>query len=218
MNTWNGLDFFIFLIFAANTVLGMSRGASKEIISIICLSVALIFTIKFTVPLAAFFNSSPLIVDMVGNKLTQNFMHAIGAGELTGGMLKQMFYCISLLVCFVGAFSACEAGLSYTGAISLFTFPYATLDRKVGGALGCVRGYVINLVLIVILAFHLLATSNAVLDTNILSGSFFVNLLRGQAQKLDNLITSQQPEKYKEIYQGSDLYNAEQVIKNTQTQ
>jgi uncharacterized membrane protein required for colicin V production len=217
MNSWNGLDFFIFLIFALNTVLGMSRGATKEIISMICLSVALIVTIKFTVPLATFFNSSPLISGVVSNNFVQNFMLQINAGPLTANLLKQLFYCISMLICFVGAFSICEAGLSVSGVTSMFSFPYETFDRKVGGSLGCVRGYVITLFLIVILALHIYKTTNAMMGNNFLSGSYFVRLFMGSAIKLDNIISEQQPEQYKEIYKGSHLFNANDVYKNTES-
>src|SRR3990167_1645354 len=100
MDTWNGLDFFIFLIFASSTILGMVRGATREIISMMCLSVALIFSIKFTIPLAVFFNRSPLINNVVDNPFMQNFMQAIDAGPLTPELLAQIFYSISLLICF----------------------------------------------------------------------------------------------------------------------
>src|SRR5579862_3207090 len=114
MNSWNGLDFIIFLIFAANFILGMSRGTTREIISMMCLCAALIITIRFTVPLAAFFNKSPLMVDVVSSAFVQRFMEAIGAGPLTEDLLRQTFYSISILVCFVGTFSLCEAGLART--------------------------------------------------------------------------------------------------------
>src|SRR5205085_4360245 len=128
MNNWNGFDFLIFLILVLNTILGMARGATKEIISMMCLSMALIITIKFTVPLAGFFNSSPLISGVVSNNVVQNFMLAIGAGPLTEDLLDQIFYGLSLLVCFVGTFSICEGALNYTGFVQVFSFPYATLN------------------------------------------------------------------------------------------
>lgn len=199
MNNWNGIDFFIFLIFAVNTMLGMSRGASREIISIMGLSVALIITIKFTVPLAAFFNSSPLMTSVVSTGMVQNFMKAIGAGPLTVGLLKQVFYCISLLLCFAGGFSLCEAVMSYSGFVSTLSFPYAMLDRKLGAALGCVRGYVFTLIFLVVFQLHLFANAG-------LPNSYFTNLFSGAAKKLDTLIIEQQPEKYKEIYEQSKLY------------
>jgi len=218
MNSWNSLDFIIFLIFVTNTLLGMVRGASREIISTMCLSVALIFVIKFTVPVANFFNSSPAINDVVDNQTMQNFMIAIGAGPITASLLKEIFYSISMLICFVGSFSICEAMLSYTGFVETFSFPYATLNRKVGAALGFGRGYIFNLLFIAILALHLLKNNDVIGNNNIVNGSFFVNLLGPSARKLDSLITGQKPESYREILQEKPAYNVEDLyktIKNT---
>ncbi len=206
MGSWNGLDFFIFLILTINTVLGMSRGATKEIISTMCLSAALIGTIKFTVPLATFFNSSPIMNNVVDNKLTQNFMMAIGAGHLTAGLLIQTMYSISLLICFVGVFSLCEAGLSVTGFIEAFSFPYALLNRKVGGSLGFLRGYIISLIFLVIVMLHVN------IGRDFLAGSFFVNLFQSQAQTLDNLITSRNAANYNQLYQNQP-YNEQNLYK-----
>lgn len=75
MNNWNGLDFFVFLILVLNTIRGMSRGAGKELIALMCLSAALIFSIKFTVPLADFLKTSPMMVSAVDNTFIRNFLH-----------------------------------------------------------------------------------------------------------------------------------------------
>lgn len=208
MADWNGFDFFIVLIFAVNMLLGMSRGATKEIISMMCLSLALIFMIKFTVPLANFFNSSPLITNVVDNQLVKNFMLGIGAGPLTASLLREIFYSIALLVCFVSIFSISEAGLTYYGVQEYFTFPYATWSRKVGGALGFIRGYCIALILIAIFALHILSR-----DNNFISSSYFVRLFYGSAIKLDSLISEQNPERYREIYKDKDLYKPEDLYK-----
>ncbi len=213
MNAWNGLDFFIFLIFASNTILGMVRGAMKEIISMMCLSVALIFTIKFTVPLAAFCNRSPLISSVVDNQFVQNFMQAIGAGPLTADLLYQTFYSISLLICFMFPFSLCEGALSRMGVVEMYTFPYLVWDRKIGGALGCVRGYVFSLMLIAIMTFHIFAGGTP----EFLQGSFFVNLFRDAAVRFDQLISAQTPDRYQEIYKGKDLFKANEVIEKMGT-
>jgi uncharacterized membrane protein required for colicin V production len=211
MNSWNGFDFLIFLIFAANTVLGMSRGATKEIISMMCLSVALIFSIKFTIPLAAFFNQSPLINNVVDNSFIQNFMLAIGAGPMTADLLMQTFYSISLLICFVGIFSICEAALTRTGVVEMYSFPYVAIDRKLGGALGCTRGYVISLLVISILTLHLFKANDAMF-----SNSFFVHLFQNQTIEFDSIISGQQPEQYREILKGKELYKTSDVMKNLQ--
>jgi hypothetical protein len=213
MDSWNGLDFLIFLIFAANTVLGMQRGASREIISMMCLSAALIFTIKFTVPLALFFNRSPLIADVVGNQFMQNFMIAIGAGPLTAELLMEIMYCISMLICFVGVFSICEAGLTVAGVQESFSFPYATISRKVGAALGCTRGYIITLLLLSILSLHLLKYNPGIPGTgDWISGSFFARLFQSSTMMLDQMITSRKPEEYQKLFKDKSLYDSTQVI------
>ncbi|MHB1949017.1 MAG: CvpA family protein [Gammaproteobacteria bacterium] len=204
MSNWSGLDFFIFLIFFLNLVLGASRGATKEIVSMMCLSVALIFTIKFTIPLTKFLNTSPLIQNVLQSKIIQNFMNAIGAGPLTADMLAEMTYCISLGICFVGVFSACEAMLSVVGFKEVFSFPYAALNRKVGAALGTVRGYVLATILVSMLIIH-------IFKHNEIKDSYFVDLLRSSAYKLDSIIRHQQVERYGEIYNESTKYNESNV-------
>ncbi len=210
MNSWNGLDFLIFLIFAVNTLLGMSRGASKEIISLMCLSLALIFTIKFAVPLANFFNSSPLVYDLVANRNAQTLMVSTNSGSLSVNLLHEVFYSISLLICFVGAFSAGEATLAYSGFHESFSFPYAAISRKMGAALGCIRGYCIVLIVICILALHVFKND---WTNQWISGSYFVQLFQNAAYKLDNLISQQRPENYQEVYKDQNLYNENQIYK-----
>ncbi len=198
MNSWNGFDFFILLIFTVNVVLGMSRGGMKELVSMICLCLALVFMIKFTVPLTTFFNSSPLMVTVVDSSIMQNFMTAIGAGTITETMLREIFYCLSLLLCFVGAFSACEAVLAITGFEEAFSLPMATLNRKLGATLGGTRGYVICLIIVAIFTLHLNRGSDG-LTNPLVANSYFADLLQPAARKLDSLIGEQQPEKYTEI-------------------
>lgn len=210
MSSWNGLDFFIFLIFTANVILGMSRGATKELISAMCLSIGLIFTIKFAIPLTNFLNSSPLITDVLSSVFVQNFMAAIGSGPLTEAMLKELAYSISVIVCFAGAFSVCEAMLVFVGFAEVFPFPYAALNRKLGAGLGATRGYVLTLLLILVLN-HLFAN-------NPIKGSYFIDLFQGTVQKLDYLIGSQQVERYHEIYQDKSLYNEKEVFKTLRYQ
>lgn len=136
-------------------------------------------------------------------------MLQIGAGTLTADMLYQISYSLSLLVCFTGAYSACEAGLSVTGAVEAFPFTYAALNRKIGGALGAVRGYVISLLVISIVTLHIFSGNYMVYG-----GSFFVGLFQSQTQQFDQIISGQQPDRYREIYEGKDLFKATDVINN----
>ncbi len=202
MNNWNGLDFFIFLIFFLNTILGISRGAAKEVIALMCLSVALIITITFTIPLTDFCNSSPLIQDVISSAIVQNFMHTIGAGPLTEKMIQNMNYALSLLICFVGVYSVGLGMLSFTGFVEVFSWPLATLNRQIGAALGCTRGYVFTLVFIIML-------QHIFINTHL--NSFFVNLFQGSAEKLQSFIDRQQPDQYQKIYEDRNLYNEKDV-------
>lgn len=214
MASWNGLDFFVFLIFVVNTMLGMVRGATREIISMMGLSAALIMMLKFTVPLANFFNSSPVMATVVQSDIMNNFMLAIGAGPITLGLLQELFFSISMLIWFVGTYSICEATLAFPGFMEMFSFPYAALNRKVGAALGAVRGYVIILVFLVIFSFHIFKPGNNTMfnSNNIVAGSYFAQLFQGAAAKLNNLIAEQKPERYQEIYQDKNLYNDKNVM------
>jgi uncharacterized membrane protein required for colicin V production len=210
MNGWNGLDFLIFVILLFNTLLGMSRGAAREIISLLCLSATLICTIKFTVPLATFFNSSPLINDVITSRLIQNFMASIGAGPLTQDMVMQIAYSVSLLICFVGSFSILEAVLAFTNTREVFKFPYAVIDRKVAAALGCIRGYIFSLVLLSILTLHLLANNQS---NPLIANSFFTNLFSSQTAEFDSFVASQLPEQYQQLYKQNP-YNSKAVLQN----
>lgn len=210
MNTWNSFDFIIFMILLFNTLLGMSRGAAREIISFLSLSATIICTIKFTIPLTTFFNSSPVMQDVITSKIVQNFMASIGAGPLTQDMLMQLAYSVSLLICFVGSFSILEAVLAFTHVREVFKFPYAIADRKVGAALGCLRGYIFTLVLLSILTLHLLADHQ---NTPLIANSFFTNLFSSQTAEFDKIIASQAPEQYQQLYRQNP-YNSRAVIQN----
>ncbi len=198
MSSWTGLDFFFFLVFLLNTLLGMSRGATKEIISMMCLSAALVVMIQFTIPMTKFMNSSPLITDVVTAKMTQNFMRAIDMPPLTEATILHFNYCVSLLVCFVGTFGALEAVLTVTGIQEVYHFPYAIADRKLGATLGATRGFVIVLIFIIILEHLFVGDAPR---------SKFIDLLGNSAKKLDELVEAQAPERFQEILQDKNLYN-----------
>ncbi|HEX2549182.1 MAG TPA: CvpA family protein, partial [Gammaproteobacteria bacterium] len=196
-NNWNGLDFFIFLILALNAIQGMSRGTAKEILSMMCLSIALIFSIKFTLPLTNFINSSPLAHGVLSTPMIQRFMHAIGAGSLTLQLLHQIMYSISLLVCFVGIFCVLEATLTSSNVSQSMPLHEVLINRKVSSAIGLTRGYIINLIFLSIFTLHI---SGA--DNKFVRDSFFAKLFHTQTVKLDRIIRNQKPEDYKEIYKN----------------
>lgn len=212
MANWNGFDFFILLIFAANLFLGMSRGATKEIIYMMCLSLALIFTIKFTVPLARFLNSSPLMIDVISSSFVKRFISALGAPALTMDLLREIAYSISMLVCFFVPYSIAAGAVAMGGFVEYFPFPYAALNRKIGGVLGFTRGYIYSVMLIVILTLHIFSNTGGAGST-IYQNSYFVNLFKGSAKTFDSIIASQNPDAYREMFKGKNLYSPAEIIK-----
>jgi len=212
MSDWNNLDFLIFLIFFLNTIQGMSRGGSREIISMMCLSVALIFTIKFTIPLASWLNKSPLIQDVMSSTMIGRFMDEIGAGAVTLNLVTELNFCLALLVCFVAIYYLCEGVLNYTGTVAMASFKWVAASRKLGATLGAVRGYVFSIILILI-TIHIFTKNqvNDVINKSLIT-SHFVTLFTEAAQKLDSLIAAQDPTRYRELYKYKDLYNAKDIF------
>jgi uncharacterized membrane protein required for colicin V production len=203
MTNWSGLDFFIFLIMAVCTIRGMARGAIKEMISLMCLSVALIFAIKFTVPLSKFMLRSPLISDVLSSPNIQYLVTSISSQPLSENFIPELSFSISLLICFVGIFSICEAALTRTGVVQALSMTFATLSAKIGGALGFVRGYVFSVFFIIVLALHLFSANNGAFQ-----GSYFLSLFQSSAVQMDNIIESQDVGQYQQIYKNSNSYNA----------
>ncbi len=203
MSSWSGIDFFIFLVLVMNILLGMSRGGLRETISMISLFVALIITIKFTITLTNWMNSSPLISDVLSSKIVQNFMISLDMPPLTSEMLYHLEYCLSLLICFVGAYSFCEAVLAYTNAVEAFGFSVTMINRKLGAALGTLRGCVL-IMLFIVMMNHLFEGK--------IPASVFMHALAKPAQTLDTLINNRAPERYKEILQDKNLYNPEPIL------
>ncbi|SRR5579883_89389 len=203
MSSWTGIDFFIFLILLLNTLMGMSRGATREIVATMCWIAALVVTIKFTLPVMKFINSSPLITTVIATPMVQRFMQQMGLPPLTEQMLLNLNYCISLLVCFMSVIAASGVIVSMSNIVEVFPFPYQFLNRKLGTALGAMRGFVFTLIFIVLLQHLFMGNVPA---------SYFINLFQGSAQKLDNLITAQAPERYREILEDRNLYNEQNIL------
>jgi len=204
MSNWSGLDYFIFLFFLMNILLGMARGGLKESISTFGLCAALVMTIAFTGPLTKFVNSSPLMTDVVSSPMVQNFMKAVGMPPLTYDSLVNCGYALSLLICFVGAFGVCEAVLAYSNVMEAFSLPVTLINRKVGVALGALRGFIFTVIFLVVLK-HLFMGDNQYLGT-------FATMFQGPVDKLDYLIQIRAPERYGEILKDSNLYNTQKVL------
>ncbi|MDA8562014.1 CvpA family protein [Gammaproteobacteria bacterium] len=199
MESWNGLDFFVFLILLINTLRGMSRGGGKELIALMCLSAALIICIKFTVPLANFLNKSPLIISVVKNQFIANFFNSIGAGPLTADVLKQIMYSISLLLCFVSVFSVTEATIYYSGYVQTASLTQAVVSKKLGAAIGFTRGYILSLIFLSIITLHIFKDSGGIAK-EFIDGSFFVRVLSTPTIMLDDMISSKNPVEYQKLY------------------
>lgn len=139
--TW--LDFIIFGFIFFNAILGISRGLTKEIISILVLIVALVVMIKFTATLANFLNTTQGSLDVITviSKFT---------GLDATVPLALISWGIALLLLFVGTFSIGEA-VNFYASIDIIPFSLDMAGRILGGVLGFVRGYVFSLILILVL-------------------------------------------------------------------
>jgi membrane protein required for colicin V production len=171
--TW--LDYILFLIFFLNIILGFARGVSKEIISILSLAVALFIAVKFTSPIANVLITSQGLEDVLG--VVIKFLNYNAS---TG--LSSLAYALSFLVLFVGIFFTGEAVIFYAN-IELFLFPFSVFGRLLGAAIGFVRGYALNVVILLILKLTPFTLSSA------WEQSYFVPRLLPQVLKLANLIS-----------------------------
>ena len=133
----------------------------------------------------------------------QNFVTSIGLGPLTQEGIFSFGYGVSLLICFMGIFSIGEATLAYTNAMNLFTFPYMAVDRKVGAAMGAVRGFVFATIFVL---FCL--TFNNPFSAN----SYFISVLTPSASRLNTLIIQQTPERYQEVLKDKNIFNAKAIL------
>jgi hypothetical protein len=159
--------------------------------------------IKFTMPVAEYINKSPLIIDVVTSQFVMNFMKAINMPPLTDAVLFSFNFCLSLLICFVGTFSVCEATLSYSSAMEAFGMSTTIINRKSGAAFGATRGFVLVLIFIVILQRLFVGEPPA---------SRFIDLLGPSATKMKDIIVSGAPQRYIEILQDKNLYNQDQIL------
>lgn len=219
MNNWNQLDFFIFLILAINFIQGLVRGATREIIALMCLCFAIIVTIKFTVPVETFLNKSPAKTIAAESEIVQNFLYSFNDALNNGqqmnitpmALLNRIVFCISLVLCFTAAYSVTAAGLSVSGFVEVFSFPYAALNRKIGGALGFLRGYVVSLIVIIcLMTFY--AQGNNFLGSEWVKNSAFVNLLyKDPATKFFEIIKTQDPDRYRDIFENRGNFTVQDM-------
>lgn len=140
--TYTWIDYIIIIIFIINIVLGLARGLLRELISMISLIIALVVTIKFTIPVTEILNGSNGFKDVVLAFSSFTDWNAIGP-------LSFVSLGVSFILIFTLVFSLCEAANYYAANFVVVLFPgFAILDRLIAGFMGFIRGYVLNLILI----------------------------------------------------------------------
>ena len=142
--TW--FDVILFLIIFVNTILGFARGLFREAISLLCLIVAMVVAMKFTIPLSDFLSTSAGFNDVVF--VITKYTGYSGAN----GVLYLFGFGVSFLLLFVGVYCIAEVVNHYISNVGAFIlFPMmAILDRLIAGLLGFIRGYVFALITILI--------------------------------------------------------------------
>jgi len=170
--TW--VDYFIVGVFLFSALLGLARGLLREIIATLTLILALAVTIKFTMPLSDLLYNNQGVLDVIASFLY--YFNLVVAGQLYVAAVG-----ISLLLLFVAVYSTGEA-INFYANLELVVFPIAWIGRLLGCALGFVRGYAFNLILILLVQLTPLAQASA------WTGSYFVAQLEQKATQLGNLI------------------------------
>lgn len=173
--TW--FDYIIFGIFFLTTILGLARGLFREVISLVVLAVAFIVTIKFTAPVADFLNNSQGAQDVISV-----ISKTIGTDWSTP--LSSVTLALTLLVLFVGCLSVGEA-VNYFAALNTYMTPSISfMYRILGGAIGMIRGYGFNIVLVLLMQITPLTQEAA------WTQSYFVPRILPLSNQLGNMIQS----------------------------
>ena len=172
--TW--LDFLILGVFILNTLMGFARGLTRELVSIISVIVALGVSIRFTLPITEILNSSDGFKSVILAFSTFTNINAMGP-------LSLVSLGVSFLVLFVGTYSIGEA-VNYSAAtFGVIMFPaFALLDRLLAACVGFIRGYIFNMVLILIVGLTPFSQGDP------WSQSYFIPRIKPSADKLANLI------------------------------
>src|SRR3990167_5439569 len=172
--TW--LDYLIFGVFFLNIILGLARGLLREIIGILSLIVALLVSIKFTLPITEFLNSSDGFKSVISAFTSFTDFNVMGP-------LSYISLGVSFLILFVGTYSIGEAVNYYAPAFGVLMFPrMAFIDRILAASLGYIRGYVFSLVLILVVGL-----SPITLDAT-WTQSRLIPPLKPSADRLGNLV------------------------------
>jgi membrane protein required for colicin V production len=150
--TW--LDYIIFFIYFISIVLGLARGVFRELISLGVIIVALIVMVKFTKPLTYFLYLTPGSHDVIA---------FISKFAFSGWShyLFTLTLVIALLILFVGTLSIGEAVNHYVGPNTYLSAGISFIYRVAGGAVGLARGYVFNIIFVLILSVSPLSFDDA---------------------------------------------------------
>ena len=170
--TW--VDYFIFGIFLFSALLGLARGLLREIISALSLLLALVVMIKFTMPLSALLYNNQGALDVIAS-----FMYYFNLA--VASQLYVVAVGVSLLLLFVAVYTTGEA-INFYANLELVVFPLAWIGRILGAALGLMRVYVFNLILILVVQLTPIVQEAA------WTQSVFVPQLQPKATQLGNLL------------------------------
>lgn len=172
--TW--LDYIIFLIFFVAIIMGLARGIMRELISLVVIAVALVITIKFTMSLTYFLYFTKGSYDVI-----VFITKYISPGDW-GKYIAVFTLDLSILLLFVGTMSIGEAVNYYVYPNTIMGSAFSLLYRISGSAVGFIRGYIFNVILILVLSITPVAHWHA------WTSSYFVPRLKGAADKLGALI------------------------------
>lgn len=152
LSSFNWVDYIILGIFLASTLLGLTRGFVKEIISLIALIAAFVLAMMFANPLAAMLSHS--------------------AANATGANAEPTVSYIALAVAYLIIF----VGTILVGGIVNLIFNIAIKsgglgfgNRLLGAAFGFARGFIFNLVLIFLVQLTSSGTEGAWHDSQLVN-------------------------------------------------
>jgi membrane protein required for colicin V production len=139
----NPVDIVILVIFVLSIIIGFGRGLISEILSLITLIAAFIVGIIFTNSFAAYLASTPAMQSMVNSTST-------ASGTSTAEPASYMLFAASFAILFIityiiGSVVKLLLNMMFTPGVIGF------INRLLGGIFGVVRGYLLNLALILLI-------------------------------------------------------------------
>lgn len=182
MENFNGIDYFILVIFGLSMFVGFTRGFLKEAISLASWVIAAIVASTYASPLAAMFTGAS----------TQAAQSAFGSSAM-GATAVQGLSVLSLVISFIVLF----LGVLLIGSMIGYMFStvatgsgFGLLNRLMGVVFGGLRGYVVAVVIIFVLQLTPLGMQQAWAQSQLVqalqpSVQWFGNLASPQIQSLE---------------------------------